>query len=322
MKMSICSQPPERWQAMCARYDSLFASTEWQELLHHAFNIRSFYVLAEEEEWSFALQVFRAGPFRAGYINFPLGGTLGGHLPHPSCITSLGQHLSSGVQLMNLICPAFIQEEATYTGTPVMLPETAITDLANYRLLDKKKLRRDVKRARQFGTRISENPGLNNAQALYTLYKDTIARHQGKIRYNVQYFQELIRLSHQSNSVHILTASLDLQMIGFLVLVRHNNWAYYLHGATDRAYAKYGVSDLLIASAIELAQTQGLAAFNMMASPAEQLSLVKYKEKWGATTRQQKHFQYFSHPGWKFAYHLGNSAHSLLDHGLQLCRRD
>ena len=312
MEASIVSQPPDHWSALCARHRSLFASIEWQTLLHNAFDTVSYYVVAAEEEFSFAIQVFRKGVFKAAYINFPLGGTLGGHLPHASCIESLQRHLTGDVQLINLICSAFIQEEAGYMDTPVTLPESAITDLSNYRLLDNKKVRRDLKRAKQFGTQITTNTDPYHALTLYTLYKDTIIRHQGRIRYNLRYFQELIHLARDSDWVHVFTASLDNRIIGFLVLILHNDCAYYLHGASDRAYAKHGVSDLLIAYAIEFAEDQGLDGFNLMASPADQPSLIKYKEKWGATTQNQKHYQYFSHPGWKLAYRLGNSALNLL----------
>jgi Acetyltransferase (GNAT) domain len=312
MKTSLYAQPPPDWQALCAKYGSFCADIEWHNLLHNAFGAISFYVVSNDEERSFALQVFRVGPFKAGYINFPIGGTLGGQLPEPACIELLTRRLAGRVQLLNLVCPAFLPEEAGYPGTPVIVPETAITDLASYALCDHKKIRRDLKRAQQFGIQIRENADSSYAQSLYALYQDTVARHRGRLRYSLRYFQELVRLAEQTAWLHVFTAHLDSRIIGFLVLLLHNRGAYYLHGAIDRDYAKYGVSDVLIAHAIAVSQQQGAGSFNLMASPVDQPKLLKYKEKWGATTRGQKHFQYFSHPAWKFAYHFGNAVLNLL----------
>ena len=76
----------------------------------------------------------------------------------------------------------------------------------------------------------------------------------------------------------------------FLVTGRHGNTSYYLHGGTELRYRNLSPSDLLMADAIDTARKAGCSCFNFMSSPPKQVSLVRYKEKWGAETRQQKTF--------------------------------
>lgn len=54
------------------------------------------------------------------------------------------------------------------------------------------------------------------------------------------------------------------------------------------AYRQYSPSDLQFNEAIQSAREDGYERFNLMSSPIDQPSLVKYKEKWGGETRQHK----------------------------------
>jgi len=45
---------------------------------------------------------------------------------------------------------------------------------------------------------------------------------------------------------------------------------------------------MLLNEAIEWAKAQGSESFNLMSSPQGQDSLIKYKERWGAETREHR----------------------------------
>ena len=78
--------------------------------------------------------------------------------------------------------------------------------------------------------------------------------------------------------------------MAFVVTVRHGAEANYLHGGFDAAFAAELPSDRLLLNAITGAQTEGLQIFNMMASPPDQPSLVRFKEKWGGITKAQSSY--------------------------------
>ena len=66
--------------------------------------------------------------------------------------------------------------------------------------------------------------------------------------------------------------------------ILNNKIVHYLHGAIDYEHRKSLPNDLLIYNAILWAKENNAIAFNLMSSPRKQLSLIKYKEKWGGKT--------------------------------------
>ena len=123
---------------------------------------------------------------------------------------------------------------------------------------------------------------------LYELYAAVIKSHGGTARYNKDYFTAVVGSSSRSSLLEVRAAMQDDDLAGFLVTGRHGDTSYYLHGGTDPRFRALSPSDLLMADAIEEARNQGCVCFNFMASPPEQTTLVRYKEKWGGETRQQQ----------------------------------
>ncbi len=168
-----------------------------------------------------------------------------------------------------------------------IVPETAIIDLQAWDMVRLPKLRRDIKKANRSGLDILEAHSTSHAEYLYRLYKTTIRKHAGSLRYTPTYFRGLVDLSKEIRLVRCLLAAKDDQIAGFITTIWHGTTVYYLHGGFNSAFRTHGVSDKLMYRAIEQAQRDGAQCFNLMASPANQPSLVRFKEKWGAVTRPQ-----------------------------------
>ena len=112
----------------------------------------------------------------------------------------------------------------------------------------------------------------------------------GTARYTERYFTSLAEHSVSNHLVDVRRAVLDTDTAGFLVTGRHADTTYYLHGGTDPGFRNLSPSDLLMADAIRSAREAGCSRFNFMASPPQQDSLVRYKEKWGGETRQLQNY--------------------------------
>ena len=124
--------------------------------------------------------------------------------------------------------------------------------------------------------------------AAFFFYEATVRRHTGTLRYNENYFRALVGLSRHEPALRILVAGDGVEVAGFAILVHHAGTAYYLHGGTASAYRQYSPNDLLLNEAIQLAQRDGAECFNLMSSPNDQPSLVKYKEKRGGVTKEHR----------------------------------
>ena len=277
--------PPPCWKALGHESSALFSTAPWQHVLEQSFGCRTIYALGDSG--GSAISAFRAGPFRIGYLGFPVGASVG---ISQSLLDLAGALRSCRLQGM----PVCLRIPVSAFGTQQTLdlpyvanPETAIEDLQNWRLESiSKNLRRDIRKAQRSELTVGEVTDSRVADRLYEIYFNTVKQHGGSIRYNADYFLELIKLSVTQPRLRVFVATKDSDIAGFVVTAQHGGTSYYLHGGADRSYRKDSPSDLLVNHAIHVAQQEGSDTFNLMASPPDQLSLVRYKEKWGGVTRQ------------------------------------
>jgi hypothetical protein len=283
---TVSAEPPAAWQALCI--NNLFHSLAWQTFLQEAFGAHTAYAWDHHAQTGQAITIFRSGPFRIGYVGFPVGGTIQERALTLDEVTGLRMALRChGVHLLKLPVSAFAR--------PVKLPlpraetvETAIENLLSWRPESlPSSVRRNIKKTNRYNVKVAEACCPSQGDTLYRLYRDTVTRHQGALRYNAPYFRGLIQLAKEDLRLRCLLAVYDEKIIGFLVLALSGSTAYYLHGATDMTCQHYRPADLLFHEAITWARDAGIQSFNMMASPLQQQSLIRYKEKWGCTSKPQ-----------------------------------
>ena len=168
-------------------------------------------------------------------------------------------------------------------------PETAITGLQNWEIRDaSNNVRRDLKKARNSGLEFLESAGPDLADSVYALYRDTIHRHKGSLRYSHAYFSNLLRLSQAEPKLRVSVALDAGDVVAFNVSAIDGPGSYYLHGGMNPDASSNRPGALLMSAAIHWAREAGCESFNFMSSPADQPSLVQYKEKWGGETRAQR----------------------------------
>lgn len=278
-------EPPPIWDGFCASQRALFHSPAWQKLIDTALGSASIYGWDENNESGAAINIFKAGVFRIGYLGFPVGGLIGKH--------SLSKELAAGwarsafptaLHCLRIPVSAFGQS-LTLDLPRVGAPETAILNLPDWRLDNYPDTRRDINKANRAGFEIADDPDPALGLAAFRLYRDTVVRNRGGLRYTADYFQALAQLAKNHPALRFLFALKDRQVVGFVVVAQHVDTVYYLHSGTDPAYRRYSPTDLLLYEAIRWAQGRGASCFNLMASPVKQTSLIRYKEKWGGLTR-------------------------------------
>jgi len=284
--------PPKCWHESCVSQGNLFHSAEWQNVLHKGFNCQTIYGWNAKTETGFAITIFKVGPFRIGYVGFPVGGILGKEPLDNETITALQKaHLPTTLHLLRLPTSAF-DDGPILDLDSITTPETAIVDLQRWQLSQVPKFQRNVRKAQNSGIKIADASQSFYGTHLYRLYRKTILQHNGSLRYNTDYFSALIELSLTHPDLRCLLVFLGQEIVGFLVLALQNDTAYYLHGAIDTPLRTYGGSALLFYEAITWAKDRGMACFNLMASPNKQASLIRYKEKLGGITKEQKTYEF------------------------------
>jgi hypothetical protein len=282
-KFGFFSVAPDGWEARCATRGALFGCPEWQGLLEASFGCRSIY--GWNGEAGAAISAFKAGPFTVGYLGFPAGGFIGDPEAHDQMLTELGAGASVGLTCLRVPVSLFgtdLELRAPY----VTNPETAIADLQSWDLMAvSKNLRRDIRKAERSGLEVDLSTDEAIGTDLFGMYEDAVRHHGGSLRYNRDYFRGLLAMSARNSAIRVYIARHDGSIAGFAVVVLHGHSACYLHGGSAAEFRSLSPSDLILANAITSARADGKSLFNFMASPADQPTLVRYKEKWGGETR-------------------------------------
>lgn len=285
------TEPPPQWAAVCQARRSLFHTAAWQELLQNAFGAAPLFAMrpaGDEDATTFALTVFPAGPFRLGYIGFPAGGAAGFQPLSAAMVNSLAiSRFPRTIHLLKIVSspfPEMLSLPYAYAETW----ETMIPDLREWREETlPANVRRNLRKARKNKVQIRQAEK-SEAPAIFHLYRETVQRHGGMARYGLAYFSQLLELSQEVAGLPVWLALVNDEIAAFLAAAREGATVFYLHGAVNRHLQQFRPGDLLFYTAICWARDEGAREFNMMASPLSQLSLVRYKEKWGGVTAVQR----------------------------------
>lgn len=284
----ISAERPPGWDALCEDQACLFGSSGWQAVLEAGFGCDTLY--AWNGHGGAAISVFRAGPFRVGYLGFPAGLTVGSGVSRSDIISSLATASFPGKPVCIRSSVSAFGDGEVLPYSSVTNPETAITDLQQWSLRDVSQKARRIRKAEREGLSIERVTDATLGRLIFGIYENTVKSHGGSARYTESYFARLAEHSAADRLVEIRRAIMGADTAGFLVTGRHGDTTYYLHGGTNPGYRKLSPSDLLMADAIRSARDSGCARFNFMASPPKQDSLVRYKEKWGGETRPLQNY--------------------------------
>jgi hypothetical protein len=299
--ITITKIPPADWPTMCATDKLLFHSTDWLNLLESSFDVQTQYIWDVGAQCGGAVSSFSVGPFRMGYLGFPCGGVVGNTRITDEILRCWQDHRSDLLPMAIRVPISAFGESVDLNLAHESTPETAIVDLPSWTLdVTSGNHRRDVKKAIRSSLEVVDASGAADSCEVFRIYSDTVKRHRGALRYNEAYFVNLIRLAQSSPHIRVLLARLENKIAGFTVVVRHGPVGFYLHGGTHLAYRQCQPSALLLYEAIQWSQRLGCICFNLMSSPANQQSLVWYKEKWGGETRQHKTYTLPLRPSYRF----------------------
>lgn len=288
MNFVFTDKPHKLWGELCSQHGDLFNTPQWHAVLSKGFGSDVLYGWDETASIGITITVFKAGPFRIGYLGFPVGGTMGGGTISPAMIEALKKtEFPNIIHCLRIPVSAFA-ENVNLALPAKMTPETSIENLQEWRPEINHRLHRDVKKAERSPLRVVDATESSQGRFFFHLYRDTVSRHHGSMRYTLSYFCELINLARVSPRLRCLLAMTGDKVAGFLVVACHHKTAYYLHGGMDPAFKRYTPSDLLLYEAINWGKQQGMTCFTMMASPSNQPTLIRYKEKWGCITREQR----------------------------------
>lgn len=247
-----------------------FSSVHWAEALS-SLGARCWYGTGSRQRER--LFVFRRGPLRVGFPGFPVT---------PLDFEGLSAGLPERIDLLraNHSCLDAVAGRGI-AGRSMLLPESVIPVLSEWPQRNARKLAKDRSYSRRQQVRLQPAEP-DDAAGIFDIYRSTVSRHGGALRYSLGYFQRLLAIGGTFPSVcmRVAKSTVDDGLAGFCIATRDRGRGYYLHGGVDMRFRSLGVSDLLLDEAIAWSRGAGCTEFTMMASPPEQSGLVSFKRKW------------------------------------------
>lgn len=290
----------------------LFSSELWGDVLSKSFNTKNIYMTVNQNS-RIMMPVFKVGPFRVGYLGFPLWYGEDASLMMEEFFQALIRHqYPTRIDLIKIAVSGFCQNMLNIEPESTS-PETEIIDISNWQIeLLPYRVRRDIKYALKQNMIVKTSNEIEYNEKIYLLYKKTVSRNRGAVKYNSQYFSELFSTSKKSNDIYFVCALIEEQIIGFNVFLRHGQTAFALHGAIDVEFKRKRISDLLVYKGILWAKDQKVKKFNLGCSPVNQQSLIRFKEKWQAKTKKLKNYEVRINPLRAFAFKALLNLYSLI----------
>ncbi len=271
---------PAAWDAHgAARRLGLFGAA-WRRVLAAGLDACFGFCTRDGEPVALAV-LFRRGPFRLAYADFPSG------MSCPDGDTL--QALSVWATRQRAAALRFEQPATAVADAGVLarLPVTRIWQLQDWSELAHAKAARSANRARRSPLRLRVARPADTA-FIAGCYRSTVRRQDGSPRYPQRYFEALVEAAADDSGLRCLVAERADEPLAFHCSIRHGDTTFYLHGGSSDAGRSEYASDLLMLDSIRHARQEGCDGYDFLQSPAGQEGLLRYKQSWGGVTRHQQ----------------------------------
>ena len=298
MNLIVLEEPDEKWDEFVSAHSRLiFHTSMWWRILKESYGCQTRYLVFEEEgDWLCGLPGMMVGNrfFRVFYSLIPYGGFIGDRQRIPECLVLLDSWVKKErIQRIQIVdvdiknrqdLPDFRCVES-YRQVLQLEGKSADQIWKNYR----DGLRRNIKAAMKSELSFERIRSREEIGQLYTLYLDSMSRKKAPAKYPVQLFLKIYELL-VPNFCDVFFVKHRGQPIAGAVIIYSEDTAHYFHGGSATEYLHLRPNDLLFHHAIEIAREKENSCFDFFGSDKKLVSLIRFKEKWGAAREELFNF--------------------------------
>jgi hypothetical protein len=294
MELKVFESPGEEWDEFASRYtDLIFYQSVWSQVLKEGLGGQPLYFYLKEREEIVAglpgvLLNFKI--FKILYASIPYGHLIGEKSYYSIFLQLLEKEFRRrGIDQVRLTESPFFEPYSPESFKPLSAKCTLL-DLRGFdkdKIWDgyKKNIRRDVRKAQKSGIRIRHEDSREGIHLFYQLYLASMERNRAMAKYPLRWFEAIYEMVAQKGLGAILLAELDQMAIAGVVLIHSPSSTHYFHNGSQYEYLKFCPNELLVHFSLERAIEKGNSFFNFMGSDPNDLSLLRFKEKWGSQSR-------------------------------------
>ena len=150
--------------------------------------------------------------------------------------------------------------------------------LENYR----GEVRRAIRKAQKSGLSVTRAVSREEAGMFNELYASSMERNRVGTKYPRQWFYTLFDLMVEQGRADIFFARKEDHYAAGVVVIHSTSTDHYLHNGSENAFLEYRPNDLIVDHIIRDGLGKGKTFLDFMGSDPKDVSLLRFKEKWGS----------------------------------------
>ena len=320
MELGVLESPDKEWDEFASRYtDLIFYQSIWSQVLRKGLGGQPLYFCLREGGEIVAglpgvLLDFKI--LRILYASIPYGNLIGEKSYFPPFMELLEREFrKGGIDQVRITESPFSKGYSPDTFKPVSA-KCSLLDLRRFdkeRILEshKKYVRRDIRKAQRSGVTLRTGASREDAKRFHQLYMASMERNRAAAKYPFRWFEGIYEEMAERRLSTFLLAELNQVAVAGALLIHSATTTHYFHNGSNPEYLKFCPNELLVHAALEEAVDKGHSFFDFMGSDPTDLSLIKFKEKWGSQSLDIHTYVKDYHPMrckiWEWGKSLGNS---------------
>jgi hypothetical protein len=295
MELNVFESPGKEWDEFTSRYtDLIFYQSVWSGVLKKGLGGQPLYFYLREGGEIVAglpgvLLNFKI--FKILYASIPYGQLIGEKSYYPTFLELLeNEFRRRGIDQIRLTESPFSESYPPESSFKSVSAKCTLLDLKGYdkeKIWEgyKKNIRRDVRKAQRSGVTIQRGDSGEDIIRFYKLYLASMERNRAMAKYSFRWFEALYEMITKKGLGAFLMAELNEVAIAGVVLIYSASSAHYFHNGSQYEFLKFCPNELLVHSSIENAVEKKVSFFDFMGSDPNDLSLLRFKEKWGGQSK-------------------------------------
>jgi hypothetical protein len=294
MELKVFESPGKEWDEFASRYtDLIFYQSVWSQVLKEGLEGQPLYFyLREGGEIVSGLPgvLLNFKIFKILYASIPYGHLIGEKSYYSVFLQLLEKEFRRrGIDQVRLTESPFSESYSPESFKPV----STKCSLLNLRGFEKKNIwegyrsevRRAIRKAQKHGLSIRRATTRNEIEIFYQLYLSSMERNRAMAKYPLRWFDALYKILIEQRKADFLFAIKDDEHAAGVVLIYSQSSNHYLHNGSMEAYLEDRPNDLIVDYIIQKGVEEGKVTLDFMGSDPNDLSLIRFKEKWGSQSR-------------------------------------
>jgi len=294
MELKVFESPEKEWDEFASRYtDLIFYQSVWSQVLKEGLGGQPLYFYLKEGDEIVAglpgiLLSFKI--FKILYASIPYGHLIGEKSYYLAFLKLLEKEFRGrGIDQVRITESPFLESYQPEFFKPISA-KCSLLDLRGFdkeRLWDgyRSEVRRAIRKAQKHGLSIRRATSRNEVEIFYQLYLSSMERNRAMAKYPLHWFEALYEILIQQKKADIFFAIKDDKYIAGVVLIYSTTTYHYLHNGSMEAYLESRPNDLIVDYIIQKGVEEGKTTLDFMGSDPGDLSLLRFKEKWGSQSK-------------------------------------